>query len=424
MLNILKTNMKQCAKKGREKMKVTIVSPCDLPVPATKGGAVATLIENLINQNEINQHIDLTVISSYDKKAEEISQTYKNTKMVYIKEPKICEIIDKIYEKLYKIITKKEHKILKNYAWKLYVLRFLKKYFLKNSTDKIVLQNSGYLLNILKNKKIIEKYKENIYYHLHNDVPDNIYIEGMKICKLILISKYLSHKLINMCGKDIEKKILILKNGFNCKQFQQKLTEKEKIELKEKLKISKDKKIIIFTGRITEEKGILELTEAIKNLKNNNISLLVVGSHNFGGDNTSEFEQRMKNKFASLGDTIKFTGYIPYKDIWKYYKIADLAVLPSTWQEPAGLTMLEASASGIPLITTNSGGIPEYLNKTLVTMIDLEKNVTKEIENNIKYFLDDEAKYKKRAKEASEYVCSTYTEQQFYNKFIEIINQK
>ena len=35
-------------------------------------------------------------------------------------------------------------------------------------------------------------------------------------------------------------------------------------------------------------------------------------------------------------------------------------MLPSMWDEPAGLTMVEAMASGVPVITTNSGGIPEY----------------------------------------------------------------
>ena len=404
-------------------MKVTIVSPCDLPVPATKGGAVATLIENLINQNEINKKIELTVISSYDKKAKELSQKYKHTKMVYLKEPIICKYIDKIYEFLYKAITRKEHKKLKNYAWKLYVLGFLKKFLIKNSTDKIVLENSGYLLNVLKNKRISTKYKDNIYYHLHNDVPDNIYIDGLKQCKLILISNYLLSKIEKMCENNLENNVMIQKNGFNCKKFRQKLDNKEKNEIKKELGIDKSKKIIIFAGRITEEKGILELTEAIEKINDERLVLLVVGSHNFGGNNTSEFEKRMKAKFEKLGNRIKFTGYIPYNDIWKYYQIADLAVLPSIWQEPAGLTMLEASASSIPLITTNSGGIPEYLNESLVTMIDLNKNVTQEIENNIEYYLSDEEKYRKRAMQASDFVCSKYTEEQFYDNFIEIINE-
>ena len=39
--------------------------------------------------------------------------------------------------------------------------------------------------------------------------------------------------------------------------------------------------------------------------------------------------------------------------------MADIAIVPSMWEEPFGLTVVEAMAAGLPLITTRSGGIPE-----------------------------------------------------------------
>lgn len=404
-------------------MRVTIVSPCDLPVPATKGGAVATLIESLIDQNEKNPQLELTIISSYDSKAKEISEKYKHTNIVFVKKPKICEFIDNLYEIIYKKITKKEHKILKNYAWKIYILNFLKKYLLKNTAEKIVLENSGYLLNILKNKKIADKYKSNVYYHLHNDIPDNIYVDGLKKCKILIISNYLSKKIKKACGNNIEKNIMILKNGFNCELFDKKISETEKNKLKEKMGIEKNKKIIVFTGRITEEKGIKELTDAFIKLNREDLMLLVVGSHNFGGSNTTSFEQNLKEKFSKLGSKIKFTGFIPYKEIWKYYKIADLSVLPSIWQEPAGLTMLEACASEVPLITTNSGGIPEYLNEKIVTLLDINNDLPEKIKTSIENFLENEKKYKKMSGEARKVVMEKYNEKVFYNNFLNCINK-
>ena len=42
-----------------------------------------------------------------------------------------------------------------------------------------------------------------------------------------------------------------------------------------------------------------------------------------------------------------------------YLQLADIAALPAMWEEPFGLTIVEAMAAGLPLITTRSGGIPE-----------------------------------------------------------------
>ncbi len=402
-------------------MKTIIVSPCGLPIPAVKGGAVLTLIESIIIQNEINKKMELTVIGVHDKEAVEKSKKYKNTNFIFIKEPKICKIIDNLYEKIYIKLSHKQHNTLKRYLWKLYVISYLKKILKKFDFDKVVLENSGYLLNILKDRNIAKKYDNKIFYHLHNDIPDNIYINELKKCKILSISEYLTKKIISVCGNEIEKNIFILKNGFNCEKFNKELTKDEKIELKEKLQIEKDKKIILFAGRITPEKGIKELLEAYEKIDNDNVVLLIVGSHNFGANNTSNFEQNIKTKFESLKEKIKFTGYIDYDDMWKYYKLADVAVFPSTWEEPAGLTMLEATVAKIPVITTISGGIPEYLLTDYATMFHIDDEIVNNIKNSIIEILENKEKYIERAIKASKYIGEKYTEENLYNNFLELL---
>jgi len=61
------------------------------------------------------------------------------------------------------------------------------------------------------------------------------------------------------------------------------------------------------------------------------------------------------------------------------YQLGNVAVLPSMWEEPAGMTMVEAVVSGLPLITTNSGGIPEYIPAELAYMLDRNKDLVKNI---------------------------------------------
>ena len=402
-------------------MKTIIVSPCGLPIPAVKGGAVLTLIESIIIQNEINKKMELTVIGIHDKDAIEKSKKYKNTNFIFIKEPKICKIIDNLYEKIYTKISHKQHNQLKRYLWKIFIINYLKKILKKFDFDKVVLENSGYLLNVLKDRNIAKKYDNKVFYHLHNDIPDNIYINGLKKCKILSISEYLTKKIISVCGNEIKKNIFILKNGFNCEKFNQELTEKQKIELKDNLQIESDKKIILFAGRITPEKGIKELLEAYEKIDNDNIVLLIVGSHNFGANNTSNFEQNIKNKVESLKEKIKFTGYIDYDNMWKYYKLADLAVFPSIWEEPAGLTMLEATIASLPLITTRTGGIVEYLEEEQAIFVDNDEKIVNALTKKINDFFDNEKKYNKKMLCISKKLEKEYNEKIYYENFVKII---
>ena len=76
-----------------------------------------------------------------------------------------------------------------------------------------------------------------------------------------------------------------------------------------------------------------------------------------------------------------------------YLRLADIAALPSMWEEPFGLTIAEAMAAGLPLITTRSGGIPEIcegaatilerdeiVNKLVSAIIDLYEHPQKRVQ--------------------------------------------
>lgn len=69
--------------------KVCLVLPNCLPVPAVKGGAIESLVENLIKENEKGKKIDITCVSLYDKEALEKSNKYKYTKFIFIKNRKM-----------------------------------------------------------------------------------------------------------------------------------------------------------------------------------------------------------------------------------------------------------------------------------------------------------------------------------------------
>jgi len=73
---------------------------------------------------------------------------------------------------------------------------------------------------------------------------------------------------------------------------------------------------------------------------------------------------------TQAGDRIVFTGFVPYERMPAVYAAADVCCLPSIWDDPAPLAVIEAVVAGKPLITTHSGGIPEYVNDTHAVVLD------------------------------------------------------
>lgn len=140
-------------------------------------------------------------------------------------------------------------------------------------------------------------------------------------------------------------------------------------------------------------------------IENSKVKLLIVGNYYFGTNLESDFEIHLKNLLDKKRDLVKFTGFVPNSEIGSYYFGADMAVLPSIWEEPAGLTMIEAMAASLPVITTNSGGIPEYVGKENAIILDKNSNqFVYDIKTNIEYLAGDEALRKKLGGKARERV--------------------
>ncbi|MCD1293719.1 hypothetical protein CUJ83_01750 [Methanocella sp. CWC-04] len=79
---------------------------------------------------------------------------------------------------------------------------------------------------------------------------------------------------------------------------------------------------------------------------------------NLSGDMKEDLEKLVSG--LGLKENVIFTGRLEDDALPKYYAAADVFVLPSR-EEAAGFVLLEAMASGVPLVGANSGGIPEYV---------------------------------------------------------------
>lgn len=143
-----------------------------------------------------------------------------------------------------------------------------------------------------------------------------------------------------------------------------------KFKVKEKLGWRK-KFVVFFVGRLVEEKGLLELLDAAK-IWNKNIRLVIAGS----GPLETEISS-LKFQVSNL----VFLGKVDQGKLPEYYNASDLVIVPSTHEEGFGRVVIESLACGTPVIGSNRGAIPEAMDETVGTLIDVTpENITKAVE--------------------------------------------
>ena len=407
-------------------MKLAIITSGYLPVPASKGGAVENLVENFIKENESKKNIDITIFSIYDEKAYEKAKLYNNTKVKFIKSIKIIGLFDKLIYFIAKNILKKEKTMSYRYiCQRLFFLNKVSKYLKEENYDKVLLENHATLFLALKWRTNYKKYDKKYYYHLHNEITNDYgCTEIIKKCKnIICVSNYIVKQTKKHFNINANDNFDVLKNCIDETEFIGKISEQKISELRDKYKIKKNEKVLLYTGRLTKEKGIKELLLAIKNVKNTNFKLLIVGSFFFDTNIKNDFITEIENIIKDVKDKVIFTGFIPYTDIPNLYKLADIAVLPSIWDDPAPLTIIEALKSGLPIITTYSGGIPEYVRKENAIILNKE-NRNELIENltyNIDELLANENKINEMSKKSIEF-SKELTLENYYKNFLKKLN--
>ena len=382
-------------------MNIAIITSGYLPVPASRGGAVENIVENFIIENEVEKKVNFEIFSIYDENAENISKKYQHTNFNFIKPNKIVKALDKIIYFFFKNILKKEKTMSYRYIiQRLYFLRKTSNKLKKNNYDRIILENHSTLFLALKWNKNYIKYKDKYYYHIHNEIKsfygcENI-IKDTK--KILCVSNYIKKQVENFFEIQDSENIVKLTNCININEFKE-ISKNEKIFLNEKYNIEKDEKVIVFAGRLSNEKGIRELLMAIRDISNvPKFKLLVVGSFFFDTEVKNSFEEELRNIIKEIKDKVIFTGYVKHEDMYKIYGMSDIAVLPSLWEDPAPLTIIEAMASGLPIITTDSGGIPEYAKNGCAFIIKRDEHLVENIKNKIQELLNNEEERIKMSK--------------------------
>lgn len=119
---------------------------------------------------------------------------------------------------------------------------------------------------------------------------------------------------------------------------------------------------ILFIGRVAPEKGPdLLIHAAIQLMKSKrNFRLRIVGSHGLSpADTLTPFETSLRRLTAPLGEAVEFRPFVDRSEVVAAYQSASILCVPSKWEEPFSLAVLEGMACGLPVIASERGGIRE-----------------------------------------------------------------
>ena len=345
-------------------MRVAIVTGGYFPVPPTKGGAVETLVEYIIQQNETKHELDLVVYSCDDADARRESQGFSATEFRFVDTPALLRAGDRIVYFLTKnVLRKKKHMSYRYILQRLHFIRSVGKSLAQEGFDRVVFENHPTLLGALDVSSNSEHYADKCIYHMHN-VFGSFFgrKEELLSCRRVLgVSNYTLEGLKKLSQGEIDdSKLKVLRNRVDENVFTGNISPERAQELRQRHSIPDGAKVVLFGGRLTWEKGALELIEAFGKLGDVNAVLLVVGAYYYGSQMKSEYEERLEAAAKSLGGRIVFTGFVAHDEMPDYYALADVVCAPSVASDSAPLAVIEPLTAGRPVVTTRIGGIPEY----------------------------------------------------------------
>ena len=172
--------------------------------------------------------------------------------------------------------------------------------------------------------------------------------------KIIAVSHFTKRELLNYYGVP-EEKIRVIHNGVDTNKFQPAL---DKRKVKEELGFNPNALIILSVGRLYARKGLFTLIESMPAVieRFKNVKFIV------SGKGQSDEMRKLIAHAEKLGvkDNLIFTGYYPDKKLPKLYQAADVFAF-STFYEHHPFAVLEALSTGLPVVTTWVGGIPETI---------------------------------------------------------------
>ena len=199
---------------------------------------------------------------------------------------------------------------------------------------------------------------------------------------IVVNSNDIKNKVLKLTGVT-PNKLIVISPGIDYEKFYR--MDRQQIENHKKdFNIGKDRTVLLFAGNAIKRKGLDILVDALKLLRTVQLSKihLIICSE---GPELNKTKNKIQD-IKGIKDSVIFLKKMDQSELRILYNIASIFIFPSR-DEPLGLVGLEAIACGTPVIGSNIGGIPEYINKNNGMLFEVNKS--KELAKRIGSIIED-----------------------------------
>lgn len=320
-------------------MNILMICTEKLPVPPIRGGAIQTYIDGITGLLSKEQNITILSVDDPDLPTEEVVDNIRYRR-----------IPGRMFEK-----------------YREGVIDFLQ----ANSFDLIHIFNRPRL--VLSVREVAPTAR--LVLSMHNDmftpqkIDQKIAAEVInQLDQIITVSNYVGTTIKNSFPQATSK-LKTIYSGVDLNRFMPSNTGKTK-QIRDRIRNEHDlqnKKVILFVGRLSANKGVdvlIQALEAVYN-KHRDIALVIVGSKWFSQEGITDYIAYVKAIASRLPFPVVNTGFVSPDKIQDWFAAADMFVCPSQWQEPLARVHYEAMAAGLPIVTTDRGGNPEVIEQNV-----------------------------------------------------------
>lgn len=401
------------------KPRILLLTYGALPVPAVKGGAIETLLDSLIEENETHQQLELRIVSRADPAISAFNQTHTQTQIipVDIRERPVWWFIQKCWNKGQSLLTGKRKNLIPYPE----LIRKTQEYLQEAEVDGVLDLNCPERIPLLRSF-----YSGKLGTYLHNDYLNPETKDGKEILQeldgVFSVCDFLNQQAQKIDFPKERSAFYRVNNGIQLEDFQP-VSQAERQEARAQLRLEDSDCVIVFSGRITETKGVHLLLEALSRLDDIlHVKVLVLGGTTYSSTKKDAYFNKVLAQAEKLPIEVRFTGYINKKEIPFYLRAADICAVPSIFHETCCLSAVEAQAMGIPVIATKIGGIPEYISEKGAVLIPYDQEYVQQFAQGLKQLIKNEA-LRRQMSEAAISGRERHSQQRFYEEFVSSIRQ-